>query len=639
MDADIDTHSHPDEMMKAISNLGDSRSDDHMQFNRNMMQPQLNSMHQQGYRPDVKQESNFSHMSPSMHNQQNNNNYYGNQPNSYFQQQQNHNNMSGGYPQSPIPGSPMHQNQNPMNHMPIQTHHNQMQTPSPGIPQSPGPMLSDNQAFNSNNVNVGDLGSLSTPVLLEKIYKLQRSQKDDLNKIRQFQKQVMVSPNKQSFDILDQQHRQMKEQIDTEVKSLQRLYTQVILQPSEIHRLLLLVQELKIQQTQLELFHQELHQLTQPHGPTRCIATLVVSQEPFPMVITKGKQLDEDPVVVQLLCGANVEFQSFSQMKVAMVWENHQSKANNQKNIDCDTQTVDAFNRIAKWHLKFLNGTRKNSVTLRFGMQVQVSQPSAPVTVTVESHSTRPFIVITNECQWEESEGTLLKKDAFGEQPEIPWPQFANVLQRHFLRATRQDAITPTRCLSQTDFEYIHAKFFGNQASITPKSYGAFWAWFGKTIKKLRYQRHILPLWQTGLIHGFLSRDAVHQVLRNEDPGTFLVRFSERHAGQFAVAYRIDGNPDERVRHYLVQPDDTAGNKKTLPDFLSEQSAFCFLLSIGTENENGVKVYHKFRKESVLDSYLSKRSALPPAVGYDSDIITNYHSPMVQMDKELLDAE
>lgn len=134
------------------------------------------------------------------------------------------------------------------------------------------------------------------------------------------------------------------------------------------------------------------------------------------MVITKGKQLDDDPVVVQLLSGANVEFQSFSQMKVVMIWDNHQSKGSTQKNIESDTQTVDAFNRVAKWHLKFLNGTRKNAVTLRFGMQVHVSQPGGPVTVTVESHSTRPFIVITNECQWEESEGILLKKDSFGEQ-------------------------------------------------------------------------------------------------------------------------------------------------------------------------------------------------------------------------------
>lgn len=49
-----------------------------------------------------------------------------------------------------------------------------------------------------------------------------------------------------------------------------------------------------------------------------------------------------------------------------------------------------------------------------------------------------PFVVITNECQWEGSAGTLLKKDAFGGQLEIPWPQFVNTLQRHFLIATKQ---------------------------------------------------------------------------------------------------------------------------------------------------------------------------------------------------------
>jgi hypothetical protein len=72
--------------------------------------------------------------------------------------------------------------------------------------------------------------------------------------------------------------------------------------------------------------------------------------------------------------------------------------------------------RIAKFYLKFLTGTRKNPVRLRFGIQLQINQNGAAQTVTVESNSSRPFIVITNECQWEESEGILLKKDAFGEQ-------------------------------------------------------------------------------------------------------------------------------------------------------------------------------------------------------------------------------
>jgi hypothetical protein len=188
---------------------------------------------------------------------------------------------------------------------------------------------------------------------------------------------------------------------------------------------------------------------------------LVIAEQPFPMVVTKLKQLDDDPVVVQLLSGANVELQSFSKMKVVMIWENHQAKTNTQKMIECDTQPIDAFRRQVKWNLKFLNGTRKNSVTLRFGIQVQVVQGSSSASVTVESNSSQPFIVITNECQWEESEGTLLRRDAFGDQQEVTWPYFANMLQRHFLRATRQDPIRPTRCLCQTDFEYIHQKFFG----------------------------------------------------------------------------------------------------------------------------------------------------------------------------------
>lgn len=168
--------------------------------------------------------------------------------------------------------------------------------------------------------------------------------------------------------------------------------------------------------------------------------------------------------------GANVEIHSFSKVKVAMICDNQQVKTNSSsssKAIENDTQTMDGkarpthrgchvlllllvscyyysliimmylfiylfgggwwvgggwwwatpgVRRIAKFYLKFLTGTRKNPVRLRFGIQLQINQNGAAQTVTVESNSSRPFIVITNECQWEESEGILLKKDAFGEQ-------------------------------------------------------------------------------------------------------------------------------------------------------------------------------------------------------------------------------
>merc|ERR1712151_410431 len=180
-------------MMKVISSYDSDNS--HMaQYHRMQQQQQQHHMqHMMHPHDSVKVEGSYGgHMSPSMGGMPQRNSYFsGNQPNSYFQ--------SGQQPQG-------HQ----MNYPP--------QSPNPSSPHPMGQgSVSDGQTFNSNSVNLSDLNTLTTPALLEKIYRLQRSQKDDLNKIRQYQKQVMVSPTKSSFDMLDQQHRQMKEQIDTEV--------------------------------------------------------------------------------------------------------------------------------------------------------------------------------------------------------------------------------------------------------------------------------------------------------------------------------------------------------------------------------------------------------------------------------------
>jgi hypothetical protein len=55
----------------------------------------------------------------------------------------------------------------------------------------------------------------------------------------------------------------------------------------------------------------------------------------------------------------------------------------------------------------------------------------------------------------------------------------------------------------------------------------------------LSYQRHIGSLWNAGLLLGFVSRDDVNNALHGRDPGTFLVRFSERHAGQVRLDMRM----------------------------------------------------------------------------------------------------
>jgi len=155
---------------------------------------------------------------------------------------------------------------------------------------------------------------------------------------------------------------------------------------------------------------------------------------------------------------------------------------------------------------------------------------------------------------------------------------------------------------------------------ISQKSYDAFWNWFGKGIQKLRYQRHICTLWWSGLIYGFLAREGVQEALQNEEVGTFLIRFSERHAGLFAVGYKVD-DPDisKSVRHYLIRPDDTAGAKKTLPDFLAEQPAFTQVLQVTVENIDSQPALRKFNKDAVFEPYYSKRNSIS-VNGYDDQV-------------------
>lgn len=119
--------------------------------------------------------------------------------------------------------------------------------------------------------------------------------------------------------------------------------------------------------------------------------------------------------------------------------------------------------------------------------------------------------------------------------------------------------------------------------------------------------------------------------------GTFIVRFSERHPGLFAIAYIVEGS--DPIRHYLVMPEDTSGNKKTFPDFLSEQPAFIYMLQIATHSDTGALQHRHFRKDSVLEPYLSKRAATSPATGYDRTVLNSHPHGDELMDQDVLDAE
>jgi hypothetical protein len=119
-------------------------------------------------------------------------------------------------------------------------------------------------------------------------------------------------------------------------------------------------------------------------------------------------------------------------------------------------------------------------------------------------------------------------------------------------------------------------------------------------------------LWTRGLICGFLTREEVDDVLRNEAPGTFLIRFSER-CDQFAISYQsvdIDEKTNAkvtRVKHYLLKSDDVHGAKKTLADWTREQRDLLCILQLWTDPITEKRVLRRCERDSVLKEFYTKK--------------------------------
>lgn len=345
------------------------------------------------------------------------------------------------------------------------------------------------------------------------------------------------------------------------------------------------------------------------------LAVLVIFKQPPPMVLLRKKSLSSDEEIeLQVLTGTNVEIKCASEVRVVTVMMD-KNQVKNTKDLECESKEMN-HQFHTSFPIKFVNGTRKNLATLKFDLRVQ-SVRSPNHTVTLESEYSNPFVAITNEIQYEESDGLILKT-LFSNQINIPWILLANHLQRHFIIGTRQDQINPKRCLSELELNYIHSSFFGGNSNVTSKQFDDFWAWFSKVLHKLRHQRTLSSMWQNGLIYGFTSKDVVNNILQNKTSGSFLVRFSENNPGQFALGYVDTG---QRVHHYLIKEEETSG-KKTLATFLHESQQISKIIQVRYETSNGTFNSRLLDKYLALESYVGKK---PPeqkidqsSLGYDT---------------------
>eukprot|EP01126_Amoeba_proteus_P053910 TRINITY_DN6597_c0_g1_i1.p1 TRINITY_DN6597_c0_g1~~TRINITY_DN6597_c0_g1_i1.p1 ORF type:complete len:297 (+),score=52.52 TRINITY_DN6597_c0_g1_i1:961-1851(+) len=278
--------------------------------------------------------------------------------------------------------------------------------------------------------------------------------------------------------------------------------------------------------------------------------------------------------------------------------------------------------------LKFSSGTFPNMVKLKFYAPIQFVMNGQHISKTIESSCSKPFISMTNTgSQWKDAAGSWLKEDCFGEVNQVTLARLWNYFQHHYMYFTKQSMAALKRPLTPGDFEYmLKAKFEEGmrKSKLTLKEFQLFWDWIGPGLKRVRYQKHLLWLFENGYLACFVTGAEATEHLSQEVAGTFLVRLSERLSGEFVISYSHPSG----VRHYLLQPGDITDKKKTLVDFLGQNTHFQYILQLRTQ-QDGKTVWFRHDKDKVLERYYKKEPKQPDSsqvasgTPYDTKLLPN----------------
>uniref|UniRef100_A0A8C8LUP9 SH2 domain-containing protein n=1 Tax=Oncorhynchus tshawytscha TaxID=74940 RepID=A0A8C8LUP9_ONCTS len=243
--------------------------------------------------------------------------------------------------------------------------------------------------------------------------------------------------------------------------------------------------------------------------------------------------------------------------------------------------------------------------------ETQLCQPGLQVELETMS---LPIVVISNISQLPSAWASVMwynmltceskNLSFFLSPPQATWNQLSNVLSWQFSSITK-------RGLNDEQLSMLGDKLLGGEAAGNPnglipwtkfcknvneKSF-PFWLWIEGILDLIK--RHLLCLWNDGCIMGFVSKEREKALLKDKEPGTFLLRFSES-SREGAITFTWV----EDVHFHTVEP----YTKKelaavTFPDILRNYKV------MAAENipENPLLyLYPNIPKESAFTRYYSR---------------------------------
>jgi len=366
----------------------------------------------------------------------------------------------------------------------------------------------------------------------------------------------------------------------------------------------------------LNVYEQDVNYLQRKSNEVPCHISIVAQENAGP--IHKGKPIGK--IALQLICGPSFIPILSNNVQPVLIEQYVSQKQKGNKKISVNhTKSNFKDNGTCTFSdLSFSSGSHPHFVPLKFKTEVEfvdVSVHNKKSKKTIESTWTKPYVSMTNNgSQWAESAGNWLKLDCFGENIEVTVERFWNYFHKHVLLATRQDLNNPERPLTDEDFQFIVTSKIQQKKTVSQTDFQKIWDWIGIGIKKIRYQKILLPLFTKGFFPAFVSKEDVENYLSDQPLGSFIIRLSSTSTeGDIVISYVQNKKSQNSIIHYLVQADDTADKKKTLADFAGNIDSFKTIVILKVNN--GKRIWDPQPKDKALKGYYKKNPQKPVDLG------------------------
>ncbi|NXM06630.1 STAT1 protein, partial [Tyrannus savana] len=281
-------------------------------------------------------------------------------------------------------------------------------------------------------------------------------------------------------------------------------------------------------------------------------------------------------------------------------------------------------------------GTRTNEGPLivteelhSLSFETQLCQPGLVIDLETTS---LPIVVISNVSQLPSGWASILWFNMLSTDPKnlsfflsppcAKWSKLSEVLSWQFSSVTK-------RGLNADQLSMLGEKLLGQTSggshdglipwtrfckeNINDKNF-PFWLWIEGILELIK--KHLLCLWNDGCIMGFISKERERALLKDQNPGTFLLRFSES-SREGAITFTwVEGSQNGKsLQFHSVEP----YTKKelsavTFPDIIRNYKV------MAAENipENPLRfLYPDIPKDNAFGKYYSRPKEAPEPMDLD----------------------